>query len=1117
MLKLLIGRACSGKSARILREICGLGDDSQQILLVPEHASHAAETDICRACGDTASRHVEALTFKQLARRVLSLTGGLCDYALDAGGKLLTLERALYETATQLRVYKRPSQRVAFLGGLMRLFDEFSAYEIAPETLFTCAEDIGGAQGDKLHDLALLYGVYAARLQNGGEDLRDRMGKLVEKLEESGYIDGKDIFLDGFSYFNAQEERTLAVMLRRARSVTVTLLGERGNGSEIFAACDRTRERLVRLARVCGVPCEIEWLAPQEESDALSHIERRFFGENAAWEGDASCVCIRRADSIVSECEWAAAEILRLVRCEGYRFRDFTVTTRSLADYETTLQSVFARCGVPLFRSGRTSAAEKSVAVMLTAALDAVSGGFEYEDVFRCLKTGLAGIDAASCDLLENYIIRWEVHGNMWMREADWTAHPRGFGAEWSEADTAALARINELRACVRALFRPLYDAMRGETTVREKTAALYAFAQAAKLPQEVEQRAAALFEAGEGEAAEELLQLWGILCDVLDQFAEILGESVVDAQEYARLFTLVLTQYSVGSIPVSCDQVNFAELTQNDRHRVRCLFILGATDQSLPATALGGGILTDEDRDALAAHSVRLAPYGDEQYAMELQNIYAALAQPSERLYAAYPALSVSGAALRPSFVIERLRALCPHHREENEGDKSYRTASRASALSLAGTQIDGALWRYFEARGDCAQELAAMRRAAALRRGRLSPDAVRSLYGERFYMSASRVDKARRCHFAYFLQYGLRARRREKSSFDAPEIGTFMHYILENVTSEILLLGGWAEVDDARRRALVDKYIRQYTEREFGNFADKDARFRYLFARLRRTVYAVVDELAQELQNSDFVPCAFELKFGAGGAMNAIAIETPTAQMHLTGVVDRVDGWLRDGKLYLRVVDYKTGKKSFDLSEIRYGLGLQMLLYLFTLAREGAGVFGHEIVPAGVLYTPARDVILSMPRGASEEEIRRAMEKELRRSGMVLCEPEVLQAMEHSALTQPHYLPLRVARDGSISGGVATAQQLGKLGKYVELLLCRITDELARGNIDADPCAHSADDNACTYCEYADACHFEDGYGGDHIEYIKKTAAEESLQHIDAELEREEAAKNGSDQING
>ena len=313
MLKLLIGRACSGKSARILREICGLGDASRQILLVPEHASHAAEADVCRACGDTASRHVEALTFKLLARRVLSLTGGLCDYALDAGGKLLMIERALHETATQLRVYKRPSRRVAFLGGLSRIFDEFSAYETAPERLFDCAAAIGGAQGDKLHDLALLYGVYSAKLQNGGEDRRDRMERLAEKLEESGYIDGKDIFLDGFSYFNAQEERILAVMLRRARSVTVTLLGERGSASEVFAACSRTRERLMRLASENGVRCELEWLAPQEAAGALAHIERHFFGENAAWEGDAANVCTRRAETVTSECEWAAAEILRLV------------------------------------------------------------------------------------------------------------------------------------------------------------------------------------------------------------------------------------------------------------------------------------------------------------------------------------------------------------------------------------------------------------------------------------------------------------------------------------------------------------------------------------------------------------------------------------------------------------------------------------------------------------------------------------------------------------------------------------------------------------------------------------------------------------------------------------
>ena len=249
MLTILIGRAKTGKSDQVLRRMAELGEHSRQILLVPEHASHQAEVDVCRACGDTASRHAEVLSFRRLSERVLSITGGIADVTLDNGGKLLTLQRALLETAPQLTVYRKPSQKVGFLEQMLSLFDELRCYEVTPEILYQQAQDIGGATHDKLTDLSLLYAAYEARLCRPGLDARDRMTKLCDHLEESGYVRDKDLFIDGFTYFNAQERRALAVFLRQARSVTVTLLGEVNSREEIFAPTLKTMEMLERLAK----------------------------------------------------------------------------------------------------------------------------------------------------------------------------------------------------------------------------------------------------------------------------------------------------------------------------------------------------------------------------------------------------------------------------------------------------------------------------------------------------------------------------------------------------------------------------------------------------------------------------------------------------------------------------------------------------------------------------------------------------------------------------------------------------------------------------------------------------------------------------------------------------
>ena len=1111
LLHIWMGRARTGKSERVLKKIAALGDSSQQILLVPEHASHVAEMDVCRACGDAASRHAEVLTFKLLATRVLQICGGSADVTLDNGGKLLTLQRALTELAPALKVYRRASQRAAFLESLLAVMEELQAYAIEPETLAEKVEDMDGESGDKLRDIALLYGVYLAKLHAPGRDAREALQKLEENLEASEYIDNKDVFLDGFSYFTGRELRILRILLRRSKSVTVTLLGDTGD-RELFSASLRVREQLFALARDAGVPCAEETMETGEERGALDHIERCFFGPARTMAGGADAVALYEAGSAYSECEWVAAQILKLVREQGYRYRDVTVTARNLESYADALQTVFARFGIPLYYAHRRDILQSSVLTLLLGALDAATGGFEYEDVFRCLKTGLAGLTMEECDLLENYALKWEIRGAAWTREVPWTAHPDGYGADWTDEARARLAAVNELRARVQGPFAHLRQGVGGSGTAEQKVRALYDYLDEIDLPETLQAQTARLFAEGEAQRAEETAQLWSILCGVMDQFVDILDDTVLDAEEFAQLFRLVLTQYSVGTIPVTLDAVNLCEMTRNDRHTVRALFLLGANDGVLPATETEGGVLRDEDREALEQRDIFLAPHGMEQFHLEIQNLYAALAQPTEKLTLSYPVSDSSGAEKRPSFAVERIAHLLPEVTVEKESaDKEYRLSAKDAALEYAGEHIGGALWQYFEGRADAQSTLSAMRAASRMTRGRLSKNAVRALYGDTLRLSASQMDKARACHFAYFLRYGLRAKERTGAGFDAPQIGTFVHDVMEHTLRAAKARGGLHTLETAELHALVQEAIADYKTRVLPDLSEKSARFRYLFDRLCDSTERIMDEVADELKHSDFEPVAFELAFGPNGQLPAVTVCEKGNTARVVGKVDRVDGWEHGGKLYLRVVDYKTGKKTFDLAELRYGLGLQMLLYLFALEQEGGALFGgKEIVPAGVLYTPAREPMLRCARNTADETIEKARKKELRRSGMVLEDPAVLEAMEHDALDAPEYLPIAVKKGGTLSGSLASEGQFAKLAKYVDRVLREIADEVFAGNINADPYARTPQQSACTYCEFASACHFENGRGGDHMEYIKATKTDEFWSYID-EVSGEGGRKNG------
>ena len=1093
MLTILLGRAKTGKSDQVLQRIAALGLTGQQILLVPEHASHQAEVDLCRTCGDTVSRHAEVLSFRRLSDRVLSMTGGISDVTLDNGGKLLTLQQALLEVAPMLTVYRRPSRKSSFLEQLLALFDELRCYGVTPSQLSEQAEEITGATHDKVKDLGLLYGAYEMRLHRPGFDARDRMTKLCDHLEESGYARGKDIFIDGFTYFTAQECQVLAVFLRQARSVTVTLLGEPDSKEEIFEPTIKTLGRLRRLAEQENCPVNMEVLR-REDLTALGHLERGFFGDAAPYDGDCSAITLRQAESVYAEVEQTAAEIRCLVAAGKCRYRDITVAARNMADYAGTIEAVFERYGIPAYLSRRSDILEKPVLSLLTGVLAAIGNGYEYDDMFRWLKTGLAGLCAEECDLLENYVIKWEVHGRMWLRETDWTENPDGYGAPWDERRQARLNQINSLRRRVREPLAALAEGLKGETA-GEKIEALYSFMESLSLQDALEEQVRAQAAAGRLQEAEETAQLWEILCNVLDQFMELLSEEPMDLDSFTRLFCKVLTQYSVGTIPASLDQVSVSEITRNDRHAVKFLFLLGTNDHVLPAVGESGGILNEDDREELALRGIELAPSGMDRMGIEMQNLYAALVQPTEGLTVSYPVSDVSGAELRPAFVVERLKKMFPQL-EVQRGDlrKSYRLTAPIPALETVGENRNGALWNHFAKQGAYTAQITAMERAAELKRGALSRAAVQALYGKRISMTASRLERMRSCHFAYFMEYGLRAKPREQAAFDAPQIGTFLHYLLENITRDAAAQGGFAHVTNDELRPLVRKYTDLYVEQELQNFQERNARFRYLFNRLRNSAYAIVEQVAEELRHSDFVPMAFELSFGDGKAdLPAVVISEPDGELRVGGKVDRVDGWVKDGRLYLRVVDYKSGRKSFDLANVRMGLDIQMLLYLFTLQKEGKTYFKQEIEPAGVLYLPARDDILSKERSITPEKLAQEREKSLRRSGLLLAEPAVLQAMEHEALTEPHYLPLKVSKDGNLSGDIASAAQLGRLGNYVQKLLGEISAEIRQGNIDADPCCRSEEDTPCRYCDWASACHFKDGRDSDHLRYILPVKPEE------------------------
>ena len=1096
MLRFFIGRAGTGKTAAVIAEIKKnmTRPDGRDLLLVPEQYSHEAERELCRACGDRLSLTGEVLSFSGLQRSMAARLGGAALPWLDKGGRMLCMALALHGVGPRLRVYGAAQYRPELQAMLLSAVDELKSACVDSEALLEAAGGCEGGLADKLADLSLVLEAYDSVVANGRADPADRLTLLARQIDAGGLPAGARVYVDGFIDFTRQEQEVLFAMLRQGVELTVCLtLDSFSSDDEVFALSRHAGRALADYARALGQTVKT---VPLEggRSDALRFFtEQMFRYSDAVWDGEAP-VRLYRAESMAAECEQAAALCLELARDRGCRWRDISIVVRGYEDYRALLESVFRHYGVPLFTAARSDLMQKPLPALIASAYEIVRGGWALDDVMAYLRTGLAGLDESECDELERYLYKWQLRGGAWERRGDWRQHPDGYGAEFTEETEDRLSRINALRRRVSGPLTAFSRAVKEAETARAQAQALSGLFAALRLPETLSERAGELMRLGRERSAAETRQLWDLCVGALEQAAAILGDASMDGESFAQLFTLMLSRYDVGTIPVSLDRVSAGDFDRNRRRNVKHLIVLGASDERLPRAEEGGGVFSPDERQRLLELDIDLGAGGDNELWREFSLIYHTLSLPSESLTLLCPLADADGAAVRPASVFRRAQALfrLPVRIVDLT---DARMSAPAPALSLAAEAIRGAGGREQAAREYFAEtdpaRMGALEQAAHAVRGSLSRAAVERLYGSRLRLSPSRIEKFASCRFAYFCQYGLRAKPYEPAGFRPPEMGVFLHYILENTAREVHTRGGFRRVSDEELTEIADTYIERYIHDELNDFQEKSRRFLYLFRRLRDHVRRVVLDMAAELRRSDFEPLDFELDFSKASDIPPVELGELGGSLSLSGVADRVDGWLHGGKLYLRVVDYKTGRKEFSLSDVWYGRNLQMLLYLFTLADGGGERYGSEIVPAGVVYIPARSPMLSAAGPTDDAELDAARARELRRSGLVLDDPSVMEAWEHGE--DKRYIPVKFKNGAPASDALADLERLGLLSRHIKKELGGMARQLRAGSIAADPWYRSRQDNACLNCDYAAACAFRDGQGGEQSRYLAKLSTEE------------------------
>lgn len=1112
MLQLLIGPSGSGKTHRIIESLQALtaGGRDKIFWLVPEQHSFESERAVLRALTPQQAACVRVLSFSRLADMVAREVGGFAGQRLDEGMRALLMSRALTQVAAVAEDTATPVQGLrlrlatdsAYVEQLLTLWEELRRCAVPTEELERVATELsaeGGILPQKAEALYRVFSAYEGLAAATGLDELDSLTRLAERLPDSRLPEGAVFFVDGFKGFTAQELRVLELLLPRVEQMTVAL-GADWSGAEdvedsrefpLFSPVVKTVKRLRRMAKDGHVPCHTELLTENRRTDrgGLLALERGLYAPApVVYEDRAEEIIVTPCTDVYEECAYAVRSIRRLLREEGYRCRDITVVARNPADYRGILDDMLAREGIPCYMDARQEILCEPLVVYIRAALRLAVGGWRTEEMLRLMKTDLCPLTPIEIAEIENYVYTWGVDGSRW--EQDWTENPSGFGENMNEYERAHLARLNARRGGLMRPLMTLRDSLRGRVTGRQFALAVYTWLSEQKgLSARITAQIETLEELAQPVLAAHAERLWDEVMLILDRFALTLGDQAMPATQLEEMFTLLCRTIDMGSIPQSLDAVTVGGADRIRYSSPRVVLVLGANEGVFPAYPLGGGILTEEERERLQTLGLELAEDALTRCIEERYYAYLAVSAPSERLIVTYH----TGGENAPSPLVEAIRRIVPGHtvgvaRREDGGDleSAHEMFDRLAQECAAPTPLTSSLRRVLAEQTAYAPRLSAVERAAENKPFRIEdPEVAKRLYGTDICLSATRVETFYHCPFSYFCNYGLRVRPRPEAKVDASVFGTLVHYLMETLVPVYTAEGGLVDTlrqqeptpeTDRELMTRLQEDVREatvdYITRVMGGTEGKSGRFLYQVGLAERSACHMLWFTMMELRQSEFVPADFELGIHPEedtDAEGVVSLRLPTSvgSVQVSGSVDRVDVYRRsDGSVYVRVVDYKTGHKTFEMKEIPAGLSTQMLLYLFILCDnsrryvEGAG----EIRPAGVLYHSLSDLMVERGKDATQRL------KKMRMSGLLLDDPSIVSAMERG--NGGVFIPAQLNKEGKPTGNVATRHQFDLLRQTIEALLVGMAERLACGDIAASPLQKEPNVDPCCYCDYRAVC---------------------------------------------
>ncbi|MDR3594890.1 helicase-exonuclease AddAB subunit AddB [Clostridium sp.] len=1155
-IRFIYGRAGTGKSKfcidKIKENINENKNENKLILLVPEQYTFTTENKVLRSIGERAFFRTEVLSFKKMAHEIFEEYGGRVKQIIKESGRNMLIHRVLNENIDSLDYFKKISREQGFNGIISEVISEFKKYNINIDNFEDLDKDIDNFELiKKLKELSIIYEAFNSKMHENYIDGDDELTLLSEKLFKCDAYAGAEVWVDEFTSFTPQQLEILKLLAKRCKRINITLCMQSKSVennyediTDVFNVIKNTENKILKIMKENSIgydePVYLNNFKPYRFKDnpELCHIEKYFFTYpfNGYYE-ECNSVEIYKANNIYDEIERVAKSITEIVRNKGYRYKDISVVCRNIDDYEKITAVIFNEYDIPYFLDKKMQLLSNPLVILISSAFEILFKNWSYESVFKYLKSGLTGINNSYIDVLENFILEHGIRGYKWTVEEI-------ISEKWFNNDeeiTNEKILISEIMEEIRRPLITFHNKINGKHKVKDMCAAIYEFLVDINAFERIEQWIVNFEEIGLEDKVKEYSQVQGIVIDILDQAVDVIGEETLEYFEFFKILNSGFENEEIGVIPVALDQVNIGDVARIKGREVKILYIVGINDGVFPSAKKDEGILSDRDRETLSSIGINLASTTRNKVFEEQFLLYTALTISSEFLMLSYPMADFEGKSLRPSIVIHRIKKILPNLIEESDiynfDSKKNKFSKVISPVPTFNELIVAVrrdfdnenietywpeVYNWFKENEEFKDKVKNIFKGLTYSNvgDIVAKRKLRELYQNemgKLVFSVSRLEKYAECPFSYFVEYGLKAKNRKIYEFAPPDLGSFVHEMLDTFTNKVKEDGIlWSELNNEKCKEIVSNIIDNKLNAESNSILNSTNKFKYLTQRFKRVISKSVSIIANQIGKGEFEVFKTEFNFGSYNTGEAIALElSSNEKIYLQGRIDRIDTLELDGETYIRVIDYKTGNSKLELNELYYGLQMQLLVYLDALIRNSKYILDKQAKPGAILYFKIDDPIIKGKKEMTTEEVEEEVLSALKLKGLILKDARVVKAMDKDIEGYSLIIPAAFKNDGEFKANsdVVTEEEFTLLREYVNKKMVELCEEMLSGEIKIQPTKRT-NRTHCEYCDFSSICQFDATIKDNKYKIIAKKSANDIWNNIRNNI-NESNDDNNSDEL--